>query len=194
MKIQFRTLNYTFYLLWALFWAFITFQVADTIKRVKPLTLTNCYTGSSGPQGLVKDYYIKRLTPGPALIRKGSDTSRQYAGFTLARFLYPAAEINQAHVATIYALYLPGHHIRSFAATAGKLPATRFRLIIDVLDEAILRYSWLNILIFVVAASSSAIYRRLTKAGNVDAEINAFYAKSRLPLILFIAFLLALLL
>ncbi|MCJ8211340.1 hypothetical protein MUY27_16600 [Mucilaginibacter sp. RS28] len=195
MNLTFRSFYYTFFALWAIVWVLIAIRAIVILQEVKPLTIYDVYTGSSGPSGLIKGYYIKKYHHnGPSLIRKGSDTTRNYAGFTLARLLYPTSAINKVRTVTFYARFASDHKsITPFAATAGTRPASGLRLVIDVTDYLLLRYSLFTIAFFICSVFLGDIYRRFKKKQDVTAEVKEVCNQSKLQLIGMIAFFITLL-
>jgi hypothetical protein len=194
MTLRFSTLNYILYSVWALYGLFIGYTIVDTVQQLRPVTMTDVYTDSSGPTGLIKNYYLKSYHHGgPALIRKGSDTTREYGGFTLARLLYPTNAINKAGTATIYVKTPVGNTLIPFAAKAGTKPAGPFRLWLDVSDWVILRFYWLHLLFFLATSFMKDVYQKLNRGQDIEAEVKAFYDQSNLPLLGMIAFFASLL-
>lgn len=195
MNLNFKTFYYTFFIMWALVWIFIASRIVMVLQEVKPVTIHDVYTDSSGPSGLVKGYYIKKHHHGrPALIRKGSDTTRDYAGFTLARLLYPTDHINKAHTVTFYAqISSYQKSITHFAAQAGTEPASKLRLVIDVIDHLLLRYCLLTIGFFICSTFLGDIYKRFKKDQDVSAEVKEVYDNSNLQVIGMVAFFITLL-
>ncbi|PJJ84655.1 hypothetical protein [Mucilaginibacter auburnensis] len=192
MNISFKTFYYTFFVIWGIVWLFIASRVVLILQEVEPLTIHDVYTDSSGPSGLVKGYYIKKYHHGgPALIRNGSDTTRDYAGFTLARLLYPTNRINKSRTVTFYAkIGSDQNHITPFAATAGTEPASKLRLIIDVVDYYLLSYSFLTIVFFIGSTLLGDIYKRFKKNQDVTAEVKQVYDRSYLQVVGMISFFL----
>ncbi len=185
MNMSFKTIYYAFYTLWAVVWVFMAFRFVAIINEVKPLTIHDVYTDSSGPSGVVKGYYIKQYHHGgPALIRRGSDTTRDYAGFTLARLLYPTSRINNARTVTFYAEIAADHKsITHFAAKAGTEPASKLRLIIDIIDHVLLKFSLLNTAFFIGSAYLGDLYKRFKKGQDVSAEVKEVYDRSNLQIV-----------
>lgn len=147
------------------------------------VTYRNAYAGKAGAFGLVKNYYIKVVDTSDhelKLIKKSSNITRPYGGFTLAKLLFPMSSINNAKVVTIYALVLPNKVITHFAASAGTFKASKIRLYIDIFSFLIYKFLILHIGLLIAFFFLRDMYGYIFKSKNVLSQVNAISNNSLL--------------
>ncbi|PAW92049.1 hypothetical protein CKK33_00485 [Mucilaginibacter sp. MD40] len=190
---KFVTLVSSFLVIWLFYWLFIIYRVVDIIAEIKPVTIEGAQMGHAGPIGLVKEFYITKISLGntPGITKNSSPISRVYTGLTLSKFMLPMGDINRVKTVTFYALPPNASgKIIHFAATAGREKASGLRLVIDVFNYVLHSLIVLHVAIFIVFALLRDIYKRTKKGVDVTDEVNWVYNQSNLSKPIMFAFVL----
>lgn len=174
--------------IWIAYYIGIFISFYHLKNDLQVITYRNAYAGKAGAFGLLKNYYIKVTDTSNhelKLIKKSSNITRPYGGFTLAKLLFPMASINNAKVVTVYALVSPNKIVTHFAACAGTVKASKIRLYIDIFSFLIYKFLILHMGLLIAFFFLRDIYRYIFKIKDGLSQVNAIDNDSLLTTIPF---------
>ncbi|MBD1391660.1 hypothetical protein [Mucilaginibacter glaciei] len=169
---RFKSFLSLFITLWVAYFIFLTVNAVKIINNLEVVSQTNISMRAAGAFGLIRHYYIESYSaPARSTVNKHV-VDRIYSGISLSKILVPEGDINETKTVTFYALRKKDKTIH-FASTAGKLPAAKARLFIDVLAYLINRYLLLHVGFFLCWSAISKIFGYFKRNTNNEQEIES---------------------